>query len=207
MNRLIAAVILALTFLIPLSAVSPWTAIATQIHPSIFYLESVGQGGSRTGSCTGFTINTEKSYLLTAAHCGDVQIRIDGTPSIIMFKDERKDLMVLRALERELGPAIQMAKDDPKLGDQVASYGYGFGLEKPMFRIAHVSQVNAPIEELSGPFFMIDSQYIGGQSGGPVVNERGELVSIVQRSTNGLGIGVGVETIRDRVGRYFQSTQ
>lgn len=205
MTRVLASLLLAFTlFLVPTSAVSPWTAIADQLQRSVFFLEAVDKDGARVGSCTGFTINTEKQYILTAAHCDGHKVRIDGTASLVMFKDERKDLLVLRALGLELGPAVVMAKENPKLGEQVASYGYGFGLEKPMFRIAHVSQVDSPIEELSGPFFMIDAPYIGGQSGGPVVNERGELVSIVQRGTNGLGIGVGVETIKDRVGRYFQ---
>lgn len=205
MKRVSIALLLALTFFtIPAFATSVWTPIAEQLRKSIFFLEAVDQAGNRSGSCTGFSIHAEKKYILTAAHCDGHKIRIDGTQSLVMFKDERKDLLVLKALGLEIGPGLVMAKENPKLGEQVASYGYGFGLEKPMFRIAHVSQVDSQIEELSGPFFMIDAPYIPGQSGGPVVNEKGELVSIVQRGTNGLGIGVGVETIKDRVGRYFQ---
>jgi S1-C subfamily serine protease len=104
----------------------------------------------------------------------------------------------------EMGPAIKLAKADPEIGIAVASLGYGFGLEQPMFRIGNVSHARIEIEELSGPFVMIDANYIGGQSGGPVVNVNGELVSIVQRGAAGFGFGVGVDTIRDKVGRYFE---
>jgi len=69
----------------------------------------------------------------------------------------------------------------------------------------HVSNVDIDMEGLSGPFIMIDSEFIGGQSGGPVVNLAGELVMIVQRGADGLGIGIGAETIKARVGRYFSN--
>jgi hypothetical protein len=36
-----------------------------------------------------------------------------------------------------------------------------------------------------------------------VVNEAGEVVMMVQRGTQSVGIGVGAETIRSKVGRYF----
>lgn len=36
-----------------------------------------------------------------------------------------------------------------------------------------------------------------------MVNTSGEVVSIVQRGGSGVGIGVGAETIRSKVGRYL----
>ena len=47
------------------------------------------------------------------------------------------------------------------------------------------------------------NKFVPGQSGGPVVNEKGEVVMIVQMGTNIVGLGVGTETIRDKVGRFF----
>jgi S1-C subfamily serine protease len=43
-----------------------------------------------------------------------------------------------------------------------------------------------------------------GQSGGPAINAAGEVVMMVQRTTSAVGIGVGAETIRARMGRYFE---
>lgn len=189
----------------PSSAASPWTAIGERIKTATYFLEALDKEGTVIGSCTGFSINVEKHYVLTAAHCDGDSVRVDGTQSYRMFKDERKDLMVLRVTDMDLAAGVKLAEKNPQIGESVASIGYGFGLEQPMFRIGNVSHAAIEIESLSGPFVMIDANYIPGQSGGPVVNESGELVSIVQRGAVGLGFGVGVETIKDRVGKYFEA--
>jgi hypothetical protein len=38
-------------------------------------------------------------------------------------------------------------------------------------------------------------------------NEAGEVVGIVQRASDRVGVGAGVEIIRDRVGRYAEKPQ
>ena len=55
----------------------------------------------------------------------------------------------------------------------------------------------------AGTFVSLDSAFVGGQSGGPVVNAAGEVVLIVQRASNTVGIGVGADVIRERMGRFF----
>ena len=201
MKRVLATIIVGILCLAPLGAVSKWTAVANNLEESIYFLEVLA-GTELQGSCTAFMINQEKKHVLTAAHCDGEKILIDGTPTYRVFKDERKDLMVLRANGVD-GPNVKLAPADADRGDEVASMGYGAGLEDPMFRIAHVSNVRMDIEGLSGPFVMIDAGFVGGQSGGPVVNDKGELVMIVQRGNDSLGIGVGAEVIRDKVGKYF----
>ncbi len=198
-----ALVALLVIFTTPASTQSPWTAVAERLTPSVYFLEAVDADDVVTSSCSGFGINVEKKYILTAAHCDGHKVRIDGTPSYKIFKDERKDLMVLRGT-LDMGPALKLARENPAIGTSVASMGFGFGLEQPMFRVGNVSHARIEIEELSGPFVMIDANYIGGQSGGPVVNVAGELVSIVQRGAAGLGFGVGADTLRDKVGKYFE---
>lgn len=54
---------------------------------------------------------------------------------------------------------------------------------------------------------MIDAAYVNGQSGGAVVNAKGEVVSIVQRANGLFGIGVGAETMRDKLSRYLPKTK
>lgn len=202
MKRVIASVAAFAFFVVaPLLGVSKWTPVADKLDESVYFLE-VLQGTEVQGSCTAFMIDNSKHYVMTAAHCDGEKILIDGTATYRVFKDERKDLMVLRAMGVD-GPNVKLAASDPSRGDEVASMGFGAGLEDPMFRIAHVSNVRMDIEGLSGPFVMIDAGFVGGQSGGPVVNENGELVMIVQRGNDSIGIGVGVEIIKDRAGKYF----
>jgi S1-C subfamily serine protease len=60
------------------------------------------------------------------------------------------------------------------------------------------------IPNVGGPFISTDASFVGGQSGGPVVDINGNVVSIVQRGDDGTtGMGVGVEIIRERMGRFF----
>jgi hypothetical protein len=103
-------------------------------------------------------------------------------------------------------PALRLAKNNPKIGDEVASLGYGWGLERPMFRTTHISDDETYIHEdgIGGPFMVTDDVFVGGQSGGPAINHAGEVVMIVQRGGGGVGMGVGAEMLRAKVGRYFE---
>lgn len=202
MKRIIACILLAAFFVLaPLAANSKWTLISNTLEESVYFLEVLA-GTTVQGSCTAFMVDDAKHHVMTAAHCDGEKILVDGTAAYRVWKDERKDLMVLRA-SGVTGPNIKLAPADPDRGDEVASMGYGAGLVDPLFRIAHVSNTGLDIEGLSGPFIMIDAGFVGGQSGGPVVNDKGELVMIVQRGNESLGIGVGVEIIKDRAGKYF----
>jgi S1-C subfamily serine protease len=193
-----------LILFVTLEAASPWTLVAQKATSAVVFLEGTTEDGTYAGSCTGAVIDTAKRYILTAAHCDHPKILANGTPARRVYKDQRKDLMILQAYALEGYAAIPLAKQNPYLGEEVASIGYGFGLEKPMFRVSHVANAHIDIEGLSGPFVMVDSGFIPGQSGGPLINAQGEIVAVVQRGSDGLGIGVGVDTIRDKVGRYFQ---
>lgn len=184
-----------------------WAPTAALLSKSVVYLES------KAGSCTGFVVHAnargkekeDVDYILTAAHCEGEELFADQTVTRVLWKDTKKDLMVLEVAD--LGrPALRLAKENPKVGDEVASFGYGWGLERPMFRTAHVSDDNTYIPEggIGGPFIVIDAQFVSGQSGGPVVNHAGEVVMMVQRGGQGVGIGVGAEIMRGKMGRYLE---
>jgi S1-C subfamily serine protease len=51
---------------------------------------------------------------------------------------------------------------------------------------------------------MIDASYVFGQSGGPCINSKGEVVSIVQRRSDAVGVGIGAEAIRGKVARFLE---
>jgi len=202
MSRIILSAILSSLLFVSLEALSPWTAVAEKLEKSVVFIEVLNGTGEKLGSCTGFVINAEKKSVLTAAHCAGEKVLVDGTPTYKLFLDERHDVMVLRASNIDR-PALTIAKKNPDRGEQVASLGYGFGLIDPVFRVTHVSNVNLQIESLASLFVMVDSGFLPGQSGGPVVNIQGEVIAIVQRGSDSLGLGIGAEVIRSRVGRYL----
>src|SRR5262245_19874472 len=117
-----------------------WLTVADKLGKSVVYIEE------KTGSCTGFIINADAKnkdkedvdYVLTAAHCDGENLYADQTVAKVLWKDTKKDIMVLEVADLNR-PAVTFAEKNPKIGDEIASYGFGFALERPMFRIAHVS--------------------------------------------------------------------
>jgi S1-C subfamily serine protease len=181
--------------------VADWTATAKKASESIVYVES------EAGSCTGFVVNAawkgDTDLVLTAEHCDGPKLFADYVVAKVVWKHQKADLMLLEIADSGR-PAIPVASANPAIGEEIASYGYGYALERPMFRIAHVSDDEAALPDVSGgPFVMIDAGYVSGQSGGPCINAAGEVVSIVQQASGLVGIGVGAETIRAKAGRYL----
>ena len=96
------------------------------------------------------------------------------------------------------------AKNDPIVGEEVASYGWGYDMNQPLFRVAHISAKDVTVPQYENArYFAIDAAFVGGQSGGPVVNALGEVVMMVQLGSGIVGWGIGAETLDDKIGRYF----
>lgn len=197
----ILSLLVALALVPSLVFAADWTTAYEKLKDSVVYVET------SQGSCTAFVINEEKNLVLTAAHCYDEigKVYVDQRPaSKVVYRDTKKDLMVLEVPDLNK-PAVALAKNDPKVGDEIASYGYGYGLEQPFFKTHHTMGANIHINSdgYGGPYVGVDTAFNPGMSGGPVVNPLGELVAVVQFGNPSVGFGVGAETIRDKVGRYF----
>ncbi len=178
-----------------------WTATADKLAQSLVTVVS------NQGSCTGWILNdhakNDKDWIVTAAHCDGTDLYADNAPAKVVMKDRKHDLMVLEVEDLDR-PAVKLSGKAPQLAEEILSFGFGYGLEKPMVRIAHISNTSIELPELEGgPFVMIDAAYVPGQSGGPVVNAQGEIVSIVQQANGVLGIGVDAVRIAKSVQRYL----
>jgi S1-C subfamily serine protease len=188
-------------------AAAEWQTTASMVEKAIVTI------GVEDTHCTGFVINDkagekgDRDYILTANHCDGKDLLADNAPAKVVYKDAKKDLLVLE-VEDTGRPALKLAKENPKIGDEVASYGYGFALERPMFRVTHIAddKTYIPEEGIGGPFIVTDAVFVGGQSGGPVVNKNGEVVLIVQRGGSGVGLGVGAEVIKDKTKKFWAKT-
>jgi S1-C subfamily serine protease len=174
-----------------------WVVVAKAVKGSIVDIASEG------GKCTGFVSDDKQDFVVTAAHCDGKEIFADSMPAKVKLKDLKNDLMVLY-VEGVDRPALRLAKHDPEVGAQVASYGWGYALNQPLFRATHVSAQDMTVPGFEAArYFAVDTAFVGGQSGGPVVNEAGEVVMIVQLGNDVAGWGVGAELIEEKLGRYF----
>ena len=208
MKRLIFSVILLLIFSASARA-ADWSDAAKKAEQAVVWLQVGAEGG-----CTAFVINQEKHYLLTASHCKPEgehgELWADRVQATIISLDTKADLMVLEV--KNLDPsrtALKLADSNPVIGQEVMSIGFGFALERPFFRQAHIQDDKMALSGVDGgPFVSTDSPFVGGQSGGPVINIAGQVVLIVQRGDGGTtGLGVGAEKIRERVGRFFAAPE
>jgi S1-C subfamily serine protease len=201
--RIIVTAIMLLAVALPVGA-TDWSVAAEKLAKSVVYIESA------QGSCTGFVINSDvkgdKDYVLTAAHCDGAQLYADGSDARVIYKDIKTDLIVLE-IEDTGRAALRLAKDNPKQGEEVASFGFGYGFERPMLRITHIADDQTYMPEHGGPFIVTDATFVGGQSGGPVINAAGEVSMMVQLGTNSVGFGIGAEKMRSKVGRYCEKVQ
>lgn len=182
-----------------------WSAVVKQLERSIVFVEI----GDR-GACTGFVIDEARHYVMTAAHCAPNEhdvLWVDRVVAKVISRDTKKDLLVVEV--KDLDPArkaLKLAAKNPAIGEEIMSAGYGYALERPFFRQAHIQDDALMIPEggVGGPYISTDAPFVGGQSGGPGVNLAGEVVLIVQRGDGGTtGLGVGTEIIRERMGRFF----
>jgi S1-C subfamily serine protease len=203
MKARILAALAALSLLVSPVLAFDWVGVATATKQSVVEIASTRADGNGS-ACTGAVIDDDRDFVLTAAHCDGVpgSVFVDNLPAEVRAKDEKRDLLVLyvKGIDR---PALKLAKADPKVGEEVASYGYGYALEQPLFRVAHISAGDIAVERAR--LFTIDASFVSGQSGGPVVNTAGEIVMIVQLGNPYVGLGVGAEVLEDKVGRFFSS--
>jgi serine protease Do len=201
MRKLLLTLFLFPFVFLPISAATnDWSAVVKKVEKALVYIEMDGSG------CSGFVVDTVRKYVQTAAHCDAEKMWVDRVAATVISKDSKKDLMILEL--KNMDPALTaltLASSDPEIGQEVMSVGYGYALERPFFRKSMVSDnaVMIPESGIGGPFIGVDSGFIGGQSGGPVVDINGDVVAIVQRASDKLGIGVGASVIRERMGRFW----
>lgn len=145
----------------------------------------------QTSFCTGVVINTG-GHVLTADHCipDSGKVQVDGKDAHIL---KRGDWLALVDGGINLGkPPLQIAKVAPKILDRVFSIGNAFD-----WGMIVVERSVAGYYNFEGHSDLTVNAPLGqGMSGGPIVNERGEVVAINQMATVATGIGCDFNVIR-----------
>lgn len=117
--------------------------------------------------CTGVVVRP--TQVLSAEHCIDgTALTVDGMEAKVI---KRSGTLILVDVPGLLKPGLSIGKL-PRRGDEVFSWGYAYDLGLTVL-VRHIA--NFLDEDI-----MLDGTMAKGMSGGPVVNQRGELVGINQ---------------------------
>ena len=128
--------------------------------------------------CTTTSINEQMHLWITAAHCvGAGPLFIQQQPVSVVVVWNTADLALLFS-PTFAAPALRVAQEAPEVGDKVFVVGYPFGIKQPQLFQGFVSSVGMDIAY--GHKYGLDVTFCGGNSGSPVVNERDELISMIQ---------------------------
>jgi len=136
-------------------------------------------------SGTGFIVHTN-GYILSNAHVveGAKQLQVvlhDGTvcDATVVEADDYKDLALLKInapglTAAPLGDSARMEVMDP-----VMAIGFPLGTALGSGASAYEGKINAIRDEEKVPKFQIDATVNPGNSGGPLINERGEVIAVI----------------------------
>lgn len=164
----------------------------------------VARKDGRLGQGSGFVYDA-RGFLLTSAHvvegATEVAVRLPNRRpmvAIVAQASQSLDVAVLRVGEEGL-PQIPLAAAQPRVGEEVVVLGYPvaevIGFEDLTVTRGIVSRLL--VDE---GLLQLDASVNPGNSGGPVVNSRGEAVGIVMggiRGTTGINFAVMIEAARD----------
>ena len=197
--------------------------VVDRVAPSVVRIEAQAGFGGGVGS--GFVIDAD-GYIVTNNHVIAVGAGVARTISVtlsdgsvyqaqVIGRDPRSDLAVLKIDASGL-PALPLARlDDVRVGDPVIAIGYPLDLDRGEgagFTVTHgiVSQKNRAIQDLGilGAV-QTDAPINHGNSGGPLVNMKGEVVGVntslaADQTTGGIAQGIGFAVGSDTVRAVYE---
>ncbi len=160
----------------------------------------VGTEKQEIGGGTGFFVSAD-GYLITNRHVvddtrGEFSVRLnDGTtyPVTVVAKDPMLDIAVLKVNASSTFSYLTFARDDVRLGETVVAIGNALAEFPNTVSVGVVSGLSRDIvasdgfgsEETLEGLIQTDAAINRGNSGGPLLNLRGEVVGVNVAVANG----------------------
>lgn len=194
-SALILAALLLMGSAAPTSEQTP--SVIEQAQQATVLIEIPAEGDTAF-FCTGVKVGIVR--VLAARHCippETHEILINGSAHVRVVKqtDDKTvyDGLVLLEVPPQTAPILKLAEKEPKPGEGVVSIGY---VDRVGTRVVLRRYVAGYGLEEANKVMAIDGTLIKGMSGGPVINERGELVGINQSVNGGIGLTTRLEAIK-----------
>lgn len=163
-------------------------AIAAKVGPSVVTVINMA-GGTQAGLGTGVII-TSDGEIITNEHviegADEVRVRLAGEtePRVaeVLAADPTNDLALLRVVGTDFAAATIADPDSIRVGDPVVAIGFALGLDGgATVTTGVISALERSLVDDDGALgglIQTDAAISSGNSGGPLVNERGEVVGI-----------------------------
>jgi S1-C subfamily serine protease len=195
---------------------SPVAQVANAMADSVVTISAVVDEGFGPGESVGSGVVLSASgEILTNAHvvegADEVRVRFAGETeprtARVVAADAGNDLALLRIAATGLKPATFAQPDTVRIGDEVVAIGYALDLDGgPTVTTGIVSALSRTIVTDSGALnrlIQTDAAISSGNSGGPLVNMRAEVVGIntavargdASSAANNVGFAISVEEI------------
>ncbi len=199
-----------------------FTRLAEKVRPAVVQVRvSLKAAADRDGESqrpassrgSGFIINPQ-GFILTAHHVIDgakeVEIRLADRARFrgqVVAADSHVDLAIIKIdLGREL-PILGLGDSDSlNVGELVGSLGFPFGLESSL-GLGIISRRGRSQNIPSGfEFIQTDAGVSSGNSGGPLVNMRGQVVGMITMASErgNIGFAVPINVIKAMIPRLLR---
>ena len=190
--------------------------VVNQLADSVVTINSQISDATGEGEASGTgVVLTSDGEILTNAHVVEgatkVSVRFAGETeprtATVLASDAGNDLALLKIDAPNLKPATFAQPGTIRIGDQVIAIGYALALDGgPSVTSGIISALKRTIITESGALnglIQTDAAISSGNSGGPLVNLRGEVVGIntavarsdVNQAANNVGFSISVDEI------------
>jgi S1-C subfamily serine protease len=194
----------------------PWSTIYNQLKDSVVLIQT------NLGLGSGFVYDI-KGHIVTNHHviegADTIQVTfLDGniTSASVVGMDIYSDLAVIKVDPKvtTLHPVVLGSSSDLTVGEPVAAMGNPFGLSDTL-TVGIVSSLERTLEATGGyviiDIIQIDAAVNPGNSGGPLVNLKGQVVGVntaIQSETGtftGIGFAVPSDTVKREIGNLIET--